>query len=95
LDLDLGVHLLISFLFFLSYLSIAFVALVGFERERFEHFVCSCHCIWCIGLSSSWRFSKWKFVSLLLLDSWNPRRTTTNVLTSDLFFMTLEKSVIK
>ena len=39
-------------LFFLSYSSIAFVALVGFEGEGLEHFLCSCHCIWCIGLSS-------------------------------------------
>ena len=39
-------------LFFLSYSSIAFVALVGFESGGLEHFVCSCHCIWCIGLSS-------------------------------------------
>ena len=37
---------------FLSYSSIAFVALVGFESGGLEHFVCSCHCIWCIGLSS-------------------------------------------
>ena len=39
-------------LFFLSYSSIAFVALVGFESGGLEHFVCSCHCFWCIGLSS-------------------------------------------
>jgi hypothetical protein len=56
LDLDLGVHLLISSLFFLSYPSIAFVDLVGFWREGFDHFVCSCHCIWCISLSSTQRF---------------------------------------
>jgi hypothetical protein len=37
------------------------------------HFVCSCHCIWCIDLSSPRRFGRWKFVSLLLLGSWNPR----------------------
>jgi hypothetical protein len=43
-------------LFFLSYLSIALVALVGFEWEGFEHPVCSCHCISCIGLSSPRRF---------------------------------------
>jgi hypothetical protein len=30
--------------------------LVGFGREGFEHFVCSCHCIWYIGLSSPRRF---------------------------------------
>ena len=40
--LDLGV-LGVSPFFFLSYSSIAFVALVGFESEGFEHFVCSCH----------------------------------------------------
>ena len=39
-------------LFFLSLSSIAFVALVGFEREGLEHLVCSFHCISCIGLSS-------------------------------------------
>ena len=39
-------------LFFLSYYSIAFVSLVGFESEGLEHFVCSFHFIWCIGLSS-------------------------------------------
>ena len=26
---------------------------VGFGRERLGHSVCPCHCIWCIGLSSS------------------------------------------
>jgi hypothetical protein len=51
--LDLDLKVLCGFpLYFLSYLSIALVALVGFEWEGFEHFVCSCHCIWCIGLSS-------------------------------------------
>src|SRR3954462_6936895 len=25
---------------------------MGFESGGLEHFVCSCHCIWCIGLSS-------------------------------------------
>src|SRR3954471_9995297 len=30
----------------------AFVALVEFGREGFEHYLCSCHCIWCISLSS-------------------------------------------
>ena len=39
-------------MFLLSYSSIVFVALVGFEIEGLEHFVCSCHCIGCIGLSS-------------------------------------------
>jgi hypothetical protein len=61
-------------LFFLSYLSIALVDLVGFEWEGFEYFVCSCHCIWCIGLSSPRRFVEVKVRSLLLLGSWNPRR---------------------
>ena len=41
-----------SFLLFLSYPSIAFVVVVGFGREGLVHFDCSCHCIWCIGLSS-------------------------------------------
>ena len=52
LHLDLGIHLLSSSLFFLSSPPIVFVALVGFEGEGFEHLVCSCHCISCIGLSS-------------------------------------------
>ena len=39
-------------LFFLSYYSRAFIALVGYESRGLEHFVCSCHCIWCISLSS-------------------------------------------
>jgi hypothetical protein len=34
----------------------ALVALVGFGREGLVHFVCSCHCIGCIGLSSPRRF---------------------------------------
>ena len=37
LDLDLGIHLLISYLFFLSYSSIALVVVVGFGREGLEH----------------------------------------------------------
>jgi hypothetical protein len=45
----------ISSFVLLSYLSIELVALVGFECEGLEHF-CSCHCIGCIGLSSSQRF---------------------------------------
>jgi hypothetical protein len=44
-------------LFFLSSSPIALVALVGFGREGLVHFVCSCHCIGCIGLSSPRRFS--------------------------------------
>jgi hypothetical protein len=52
LDLDLGVLSDSPPLFFLSYLSIALVALVGFECEGFEN-LCSCHCI---GLSSLRRF---------------------------------------
>jgi hypothetical protein len=57
-------------LFFLSYLSIALVALVGFECEVFVHFVCSCHCIGCIGcigLSSPRRFGS---ESKKLISSW-------------------------
>jgi hypothetical protein len=73
--LDLDLRVLCRFpLFFHSYLSIALVALVGFEWEGFEHFVCSCHCIWCISLSSPWRFVEVEVRSLLLLGSWNPRR---------------------
>ena len=34
---------------------IALVSFVEFGREGFEHYLCSCHCIWCIGLSSLWR----------------------------------------
>jgi hypothetical protein len=34
-------------------LSIELVALVEFESEEFEHFLCSYHCIRCIDLSSS------------------------------------------
>jgi hypothetical protein len=59
----------ISSLFFLSYSSIAFVGLV-----EFEHFVCSCHCICCIGLSSPRRFGSESLLSFLLLGSWNPRQ---------------------
>ena len=39
-------------MFFLSYSSIAFVALVGFESGGLEHFVCSCHCFGASVLSS-------------------------------------------
>jgi hypothetical protein len=53
---------------------IALVALVGFRREGRVHFVCSCHCIGCIGLSSPQRFrGSESLLSLLLLGSWNPR----------------------
>jgi hypothetical protein len=55
-DTDLGVLYGFWSLFFSSYSSIAFVVLMGFGREGFEHFVCSCSCIWCIGLSSPQRF---------------------------------------
>src|ERR1041385_9406823 len=49
-DLDLGVLgvLLVLPLIFLH----SFVALVVFESEGVEHFVCSFHCILCIGLNS-------------------------------------------
>jgi hypothetical protein len=50
-DLDLGVLWEFPPLFFLSYISITLVALVGFEGEGPEH-LCSCHCIGCIDLSS-------------------------------------------
>jgi hypothetical protein len=50
-------------MFFLSYLSIALVALVGFECEGLEH-LCSCHCI---GLSSPGRFGG---ESKKLISSW-------------------------
>jgi hypothetical protein len=53
--------------FFLSYFSIAFVVLVEFESEGFEHFVCSYHCIWCIGLTSPQRFGG---ESKKLISSW-------------------------
>jgi hypothetical protein len=56
----------ISSLFFLSYSSIAFVALVEIESEGFEH-LCSCHCIGCIDLSSPWRFGG---ESKKLISSW-------------------------
>ena len=46
--------LVFSFLFFLSYSSIAFFALAGFECKGLGHSVCPCHCIWCNGLSSPW-----------------------------------------
>jgi hypothetical protein len=52
LDLDLGV-LRVLRSFFLSFSSIAFVALVGFEREGLGHSVCPCLCIWCIGFEFS------------------------------------------
>jgi hypothetical protein len=73
LDQDLGVLCGFSPLFFLSYLSIALVALVWFEQEGLEH-LCSCLCISCIGLSSPRRFGGESLLSLLLLGSWNPRR---------------------
>jgi len=49
-DLDLGVLgvLLVLPLLFLH----RFRCFGGIESRGFEHFVCSCHCIWCIGLSS-------------------------------------------
>jgi hypothetical protein len=47
--------------------------LVEIESEGFEHFVCSCHCIWCIILSSPQRLSGESLLSFLLLGSWNPR----------------------
>jgi hypothetical protein len=81
LDLDLGVLCGFPPLFFLSYPSIAFVAFVGFGREGFEHFVCSCHCIWCIGLSSPRSFGSESSLSFLLLGSWNPRRPSGLVVT--------------
>jgi len=52
LDLDLGV-LRVLRSFFLSLSSLAFVALVGFEREGLGHSVCPCLCIWCIGFEFS------------------------------------------
>jgi hypothetical protein len=65
-NLDLGV--LCGFpLFLLSYPSIALVALVGFE-----HFVCSCHCIGCIGLSSPRRFMEVKVCELITLGFLEP-----------------------
>jgi hypothetical protein len=67
LDLDLEVLCGFLPLFYLSYLSIALVALEGFEWEGFEHFVCPCHCIGCIGLSSPQRFDGEKFVELFTL----------------------------
>jgi hypothetical protein len=64
---------------------IALVALVGFGREGLVHFVCYCHCIGCIGLSSPRRFVEVKnLLSLLLLDSWNPRRLSGLVDLGDL-----------
>jgi hypothetical protein len=49
--------------------------LVEFESEGFEHFMCSCHCMWCIGLSSPRIFGSESSLSfLLLLGFWNPRR---------------------
>jgi hypothetical protein len=71
LDLDLGVLCGFLPLFFLSYLSIALVALVGFEWEGFEH-LCSCHCIGCIGLSSPRRFGGEKVVELFTLGFLEP-----------------------
>jgi hypothetical protein len=71
LDLDLGVLCGFLSLFFLSYLSIALVALVGFEWEGFEH-LCSCHYISCIGLSSLRRFDGEKFVELFTLGFLEP-----------------------
>jgi hypothetical protein len=53
----------------LSYPSIAFVALVGFGREGFEHFVCPCHCI---GLSSPWRFGGEMFIEIFTLGFLEP-----------------------
>ena len=82
LDLDLGVlRVLISF--FLSFSSLALVALVGFGREGLGHTVCPCHCIWCIGLSSprdTWKLQVEKLItlgclvplSLFLLGAWAP-----------------------
>jgi hypothetical protein len=70
LDLDLRVLWEFPPLFFLSYIFIVFVDLVGFGREGFEY-LCSCHCI---GLSSPRRFIEVKVRSLLLLGFWNPRR---------------------
>ena len=47
MDLDLGIHLLISSLFFLSSPPpIELVVLVGFESEGFEHFLYSCPLHW-------------------------------------------------
>jgi hypothetical protein len=66
LDLDLEVLCDSHHWFFLSYLSIALVALVGFECEGLEH-LCSCHCIGSIGLSSPWRFGG---ESKKLISSW-------------------------
>ena len=55
-------------LFFLSYSSLALVAFVEFEREGFEHFLCSCLAL----VASVWapRFDsfEWEPVSLLLLE---------------------------
>ena len=56
-----------SFLFFLSFSSLALVASVGFEREGLGHSVCPCHCIWCIGLSSprdTWKLQVEKLITL-------------------------------
>ena len=44
--------------FFLSYSPIAFVALIEFKSERLAS------CIWCICLSSNWRFGEFKLLSL-------------------------------
>ena len=82
LDLDLGVlRVLLSF--FLSFSSLALVALVGFGREGLGHSVCPCHCIWCIGLSSprdTWKLQVEKLITLgclvplrsFILGAWAP-----------------------
>jgi hypothetical protein len=56
LDLDLGEIWCSPPLLFLSSHPIALVDFVGFGREGLVHFVCSCHCIRSIGLSSPRRF---------------------------------------
>ena len=65
MDLDLGV--LVTSLFFLSYSFIAFVVVVGFGSEGLDHFMCSCHCISCIGLSSPRLYVEVKFEKLFTL----------------------------